>query len=135
VVNQQFAFAVHILAMLAYSGTTLDSRTIAASVNTNPVVVRRLLLALRKAGLISTVTGKNGGALLAKPAKQVSLLDIFEAVQPRCFIAPNRRHTFKKCPVSCSMKGIMTEVSQGTDRVIRKHLGSVTLDQVVRKIR
>ena len=134
-VNQQFAFAVHILAMLAYSGETLDSRTIAASVNTNPVVVRRLLLALRKAGLISTATGKHGGAMLARPARKVSLLDIFKAVQPKCFIAPNRRHTLRKCPVSCSMKGIMFEVSQGTDRAIRKHLGGVTLDQVVRKIR
>jgi Rrf2 family protein len=135
VVNQQFAFAVHILAMLAYSGDTLDSRTIAASVNTNPVVVRRLLLALRKAGLVSTATGKHGGAMLAKPARQVSLLDIFEAVHARDFIAPNPRHKLKKCPVSCSMKGILVEVSQGTDRAIRKHLGGVTLDQVVRKIR
>ena len=134
-VNQQFTFAVHILAMLAYSGEILDSRTIAASVNTNPVVVRRLLLALRKAGLISTATGKHGGAMLAKPPRQVSLLDIFEAVQLRHFLAPNRRNAFRKCPVSCSMKGIMIEVSQGTDRAIRKHLGGVTLDQVVRKIR
>ena len=45
---------------LAFSpGEVIGSQTLAASVNTNPVVVRRLLLALRRAGLIETFTGKH----------------------------------------------------------------------------
>ena len=121
--------------MLAYSGKIVDSRTIAASVNTNAVVVRRLLVALRQAGLIATATGKHGGATLAKSPKQVSLLDVFDAVQPRHVIAVNDRTVLKRCPVSCCMKGIMTEVSQQAERAMRKQLRGVTLDQVVRKIR
>ena len=52
---------------LAFSpGEVIGSQTLAASVNTNPVVVRRLLLALRRARLIETFTGKHGGARLRK---------------------------------------------------------------------
>ena len=66
-VNQQFTFAVHIMTALAFSPEeVIGSQTLAASVNTNPVVVRRLLLALRRARLIETFTGKHGGARLRK---------------------------------------------------------------------
>ena len=57
-VNQQFTFAVHIMTALACAPGLMDSQTLAASVNTNPVVVRRLLLALRRAGLIETQAGQ-----------------------------------------------------------------------------
>jgi len=135
VVNQQFAFAVHILAMLACSGKTVDSRTVAASVNTNPVVIRRLLLALRRAGLIETSAGKRGGARLKKSPTQVSLLDVYKAIQARPAIAVNERHPFKKCPVSCSMQHIMEKISEGTENAMRDHLRRITLSQVVRRIK
>jgi Rrf2 family protein len=134
VVNQQFGFAVHILAVLAYSEGIVDSRTIAASVNTNPVVVRRLLLALRQAGLVETCSGKYGGAKLAKPPRRISLLDIYNAVEPRPAIAVSRRRAFNQCPVSCSMKNIMAEVSAGADRAMRSHLGAIKLARLLRKI-
>jgi Rrf2 family protein len=135
VVNQKFSFAVHILAVLAYAGRIVDSATIAASVNTNPVVVRRLLLMLRKAGLVRTSSGKHGGALLATKPNQISLLDVYDAVQPRPVIAINKRRAFRGCPVSCNMKGIMAEIAEKSDRALRKNLGKTTLEQVLKKIR
>jgi Rrf2 family protein len=134
-VNQQFAFAVHILAVLAYSDGIVGSRIVAASVNTNPVVIRRLLLALRKAGLIETSSGKHGGAKLAKKPTKISLLDIYDAVEPRPVIALNKRRAFQRCPVSCSMKMVMGEISTGAERAMRRHLGNVSLAQLLRKIR
>jgi Rrf2 family protein len=135
VVNQQFTFAVHILTVLAFSGDIVDSRTVAASVNTNPVVVRRLLLALRRAGLVDTCTGKRGGAKLAKSARQISLLDVYDAVEPRPVIAINKRKALRQCPVSCSMKQIMQRVSTGAEEAIRSHLRNITLQQLLRRIR
>jgi len=134
-VNQRFAFAVHILAILAYSDEVVCSRTVAASVNTNPVVIRRLLLALRRAGLIETCSGKHGGAKLARHPSRISLLEIYDAVEPRPVIAVSNRKKFAKCPVSCGMKDIMTEVSVGADRAMGNHLRSVSLAQLLRKIR
>ena len=135
-VNQQFTFAVHIMTALGFSaGEVIGSRRLAASVNTNPVVVRRLLLALRRARLIETFPGKHGGARLRKEPREISLMDVYDAVEPRPVIPVNERKAFRKCRVSCSMKEIMNGVAQSTEAAVRKHLSSITLAELVRGIR
>lgn len=133
-VNQQFTFAVHIMTALAFSAELMDSQTLATSVNTNPVVVRRLLLALRRAQLIATQAGKHGGARLRKEPARISLLDIYDAVEPRPVIAINERKASKHCQVSCHMKSIMSSVAAGTEEAVRRHLRGITLRELVRKI-
>jgi Rrf2 family protein len=135
VVNQQFTFAVHIMTALAFSpAETIGSQTLAASVNTNPVVVRRLLLALRRAGLIETFIGKHGGARLRKKPNDISLVEIYDAVESRPVILINERKALKRCHVSCNMKSIMTGVAESAERAVRKHLRGITLAQLVRKV-
>lgn len=135
-VNQQFAFAVHIMTCLAFTPEeVLGSRTLAASVNTNPVVVRRILLSLRNAGLIKTFPGKAGGARLRKSPNRITLLDIYDAMETRPTIALNERRALRRCPVSCNMKRIMGRVVEISDRAVRKHLETITLKDIVRKIR
>ena len=113
----------------------IGSQTLAASVNTNPVVVRRLLLALRRARLIETFTGKHGGARLRKRPNEISLVDIYDAVEPRRVIPVNERKALKQCHVSCNMRTIMSSVAESTERVVRQHLREITLAQLVRKVR
>ena len=134
-VNQQFTFAVHILTALAFSREeVIGSQTLAASVNTNPVVVRRLLLTLRRAGLIETFTGKHGGARLRRKPQRISLMDIYDAVESRPVILVNERKALKQCRVSCNMKGIMSSVAESTEQAVRTHLRRITLAQLVRKV-
>jgi Rrf2 family protein len=135
VVNQQFTFAVHIMTALAFSpGEVIGSQTLAASVNTNPVVVRRLLLALRRARLVETFTGKHGGASLLKKPIHISLADIYDAVESRQVIPVNERRALKRCHVSCNMKSIMSRVAESTEQAVREHLAGITLAQLVRKV-
>jgi Rrf2 family protein len=135
VVNQQFTFAVHIMTALAFSPEeVIGSQTLAASVNTNPVVVRRLLLALRRARLIDTFAGKHGGARLRKRPNRISLVDIYDAVESRRVISINEREVLKQCKVSCNMKSIMSSVADSTEQAVRKHLRGITLAQLVRKM-
>jgi len=134
-VNQQFTFAVHIMTVLAVSpGTVIRSQTLAASVNTNPVVVRRLLLALRRAQLIETFTGTRGGARLWRKPREISLMDIYDAVEARPVIPVSQRKILKKCPVSCNMKSIMGRIAEGAEDAVRKHLRGITLAQLVRRL-
>ena len=134
-VNQQFTFAVHIMAALAFEGALMDSQALARSVNTNPVVVRRILLSLRRAGLIETFAGKHGGAQLAKEPGAISLCDIYDAVEPRPVIAVSKRKAWKQCQVSCRMNQIMTALASDAEDAMRAHLAAMTLRKLVRKIR
>ena len=121
---------------LAFSpDEVLGSQTLAASVNTNPVVVRRLLLALRRAGLIETFAGKHGGARLRGKPERIRLVDIYDAVESRPVISINERKAMKHCQVSCQMKTVMSSVAESTEQAVRKHLRGITLAQLVRKMR
>jgi DNA-binding IscR family transcriptional regulator len=80
--SRRFTVAVHILALLAlyqqrYGKDSLTSRTIAGSVNTNPVVIRRALGLLARAGLVTTHQGAEGGASLAQRPEDIRLLDVY----------------------------------------------------------
>src|SRR5580658_1656286 len=103
--NLQFSIAVHFLAGLGFKcGQEMTSDAVAHSVNTSPSFVRRVLAKLSKAGLVKTATGKTGACWLAKDAKNISLLDIYEAVDaPKAFSIHSYAEQ-KGCTVSCHIK-------------------------------
>ena len=77
-VSTQFSIAVHMMAGLGYTGASdMTSTQLAASVNTSPSFVRRVLSKLSKADLVSTTMGKTGSTALARDPKQISLLEIY----------------------------------------------------------
>ena len=138
-VNQKFATAVHILANLAYSskfnnGKINNSDQLAESVNTNPVVIRRLIKYLTMAGLVKTTRGKTGGIFLAKDPSNITLKDIFTALPVSKTVSPRTKSPFKKCPVSCSMFNIMTDISNSTEQAKLKFLETQNLSDLVEKI-
>src|SRR6187401_1504501 len=80
--NSRFAVAVHVMTALAYNhGEPLSSPLLAKSVRTNPVVIRRLMAQLRRAGLVEAWPGKSGGVRLGRSAATITLLDIYRAVE------------------------------------------------------
>jgi Rrf2 family protein len=134
-VNQQFATAVHVLTALAFNKKNLmSSEALAQSVNTNPVVIRRLLSLLTKAHLVATTRGKSGGVKLAKEPQTITLKDIYVALSPSDPMAPREKAPHKECAVSCSMFAIMTTVSEGTQKATMKYLESQKLSDLIKKI-
>ncbi len=134
-VNQQFATAVHILTALACNKKELmSSDNLAVSVNTNPVVIRRLLSMLTKNKLVITTRGKSGGVKLAKEPNQINLKDVYLAVAPSEVIAPRNKSPHKECAVSCAMFSIMTGIAEGTQKATLKYLESHRLSDLSKKI-
>ena len=134
-VNQQFATAVHILTSLACNKNALmSSDNLADSVNTNPVVIRRLLSLLTKGKLVVTSRGKAGGVKLAKDPAQISLKDIYLAVSPSETIGPRHKSPNKECAVSCSMFSIMSNIAEGTQKATLKYLETQRLSDLSKKI-
>ena len=106
--NSRFAVSVHVLSYLAYkAGAQITSAEIASSVDTNPVVIRRLLAALVKARLVLTQKGAGGGFTLASTPQNITLLDIYRAVEPQTDHGLSRFAPNHKCPVGARIETIL----------------------------
>jgi Rrf2 family protein len=129
--NSRFAVSLHILAYLVYrTGVAVPSAEIASSVDTNPVVIRRLLSALVKARLVKAQKGASGGFALASTPENISLLDVYRAVEPQPdhglrHFAPNH-----KCPVGAKIESILHEVFSKAQGSMEAELADVTLADV-----
>lgn len=131
-VNTQFAIAVHLMAGLASGcGKDVESSVLAMSVNTSPSFVRRILAKLSKAGLIETATGKAGACWLARAAKDISLLDIYVAVDaPKAFSIHNYAEQ-KQCAVSCHIKMALEKALAKTQKAMEASLAEISLAQIL----
>jgi len=88
----------------------------AKSVGTNAVVVRRIVGLLQEAGLVTTQPGSQGGTTLAVEADQITLLDIYDAVQDQSVFCLHDPHS--QCPVACSVKRQVDQlITQAEDRM------------------
>lgn len=135
-VNNQFAIAVHLMAGLGYNpGTYITSSHLAASVNTSPSFVRRILAKLSKAGLIHTTTGKAGACVLLKGAEQISLLDIYQAVEPTKTFAVHNYDVQQACPVSCHIKASLEKVLEKTQKSMEESLRKISLAEIIADIK
>lgn len=123
--------SVHILAYLVYrQGAAVPSAEIASSVDTNPVVIRRLLSALVKAKIVSAQKGAAGGFSLSRPPTAISLRDIYHAVEPNpthgmAHFSPNT-----KCPVGAKIQSILSAAFVKAQTAMENELSLVTLAQV-----
>ena len=134
-VNTQFSIAVHIMAGLGYhAGTDATSTQLANSVNTSPSFVRRVLAKLSRAKLVNTTTGKTGSCSLARQPKDISLLDIYKAVDAPKAFAIHDYPEQKACMVSCAIKSALNTVRDKTQRSLEKSLGDISLADVVKDL-
>ncbi|MFN6964207.1 MAG: Rrf2 family transcriptional regulator [Pyrinomonadaceae bacterium] len=130
--NSQFAVAVHILTMLAKDPEQyVKSDLIAASVNTNPVVIRRLLVELGQADLVVSQTGAAGGTRLARPADKISLTEVFKAVSRGEVFALHQRGPNRDCPVGRNIEAVLCCMQKAIDASICKTLSKYTLQSVI----
>src|SRR5258708_25058337 len=104
----RLAMAVHVLAVLAYKdGDRVTSNLLASSVNTNPVIIRRLLLVLQKARLVDTRKGAGSGSRLGRSPARINLGEVYRAVEEReCFVM-TRRKPDHGCPVGQCIQGAL----------------------------
>ena len=132
----QFTVAAHIMAALAYHhGQEISSATLADSVNANPTFVRKSLSKLSKAGLVVTKRGKSGATVLARPPRQITLLDIYRASGAPPAFAIHSYPADKRCPVSCNLKECMAGVLSQAQDSFERSLAKITLATLIGQIR
>lgn len=91
--NNSLSSTLHILLHMADAGVPLTSEQLAAFLDTNPVVVRKMLAGLRDHDIVTSEKGHNGGWKLARALNAITLYDIYLALgSPSLFAIGNRNH-------------------------------------------
>jgi len=133
--NSQFSMAVHVLTLLARAGDgNVKSECIAGSVNTNAVVIRRLLSQLNSAGLVASQTGASGGTRLAKAPAAISLCEIYKAVSCGEVFALHAKAPNQDCPVGKNIEAVLCNLQKEIDRSVGEKLGQYTLATVINEV-
>jgi Rrf2 family protein len=132
----RFAMAVHVLAVLAYKeGDAVTSSGLANSVNTNPVIIRRLLLSLQRAKLIETRKGAGAGSRLNRSPQRINLADIYRAVEGHeSFSSPTRKPN-AGCPIGNCIRKTLGKVFESAENALERDLEKTTLADVVQTAR
>ncbi len=133
-ISSRFTIAVHMLVCMENfkDGYKATSEFLASSVNVNPVIIRRLLQQLKKAGIVTVKRG-SGGAAIAKPLQKITLLDIYNAVE--CVEENNLFHFHENpnpaCPVGRNIHAALDGRLAAIQSAMEREMASVTLADVV----
>lgn len=134
-IASRFAIAVHILSLLGtFPEETLTSDWMAGRIGVNPVIVRNITGMLRRAGLVTTQQGA-AGAFLARPLQQITMFDVYQAVemQEELFSIHPRPNT--NCPVGANIQGTLETVFTKAQQEMEAHLAETTMAKVVRELK
>ncbi|MGW3687115.1 Rrf2 family transcriptional regulator [Streptomyces sp. NPDC005125] len=136
--NSRLTVAAHALTWIGLyqrrGHEVATSEQIATSVNTNPVVIRRLLAQLRTTGLADSRRGAGAGWTLSRDLSAITLLDVYEAVEAGPIFALHRATPDPECVVGHSIGPVMADVYDGVEAALRKELAKTTLEDVLHDV-
>ena len=122
---------LHVLLHMARHDGPMTSEAIARMLGTNPVVVRRTMAGLRKAGYVRSEKGHGGGWRLTRPLGQITLLTVYEALgRPNLFAVGNRSRN-PDCLVEKNVNAVLVDTMTEAAALFIKRFGEITLDQIV----
>ena len=133
--SSRLSTATHMMILIYTIGgrRKLTSEGMAQSIQVNPVMVRRLMSALKEAKLITVAAGR-GGIHAVRPANQVTLWDLYAAVE-----SPVDESLFgfhdcsrSKCPVAKNMHNVLDKHLLAAQEAMRNELQQVTMEELCR---
>lgn len=130
--SSRLPIAVHILlAIVEFEGKEKTTSVfLAGSVNVNPVIIRNTLGQLKAAGLVTVKAGE-GGASLAKNPKDITLTDIFDAVEKEEELFHFHENPNPECPVGKNVHAILDNRLLAIQSAMREQMKSVTLQDLI----
>lgn len=136
--SSKFVVALHILTGLAgkreyfCEGTVTSSKMLAGSVNTNPVVIRRMLSMLNNAGLIISKPGPTGGAMLSKNSDEITLDQVYRAVNENDKLFHTHYNSpSNDCPIGANIQATLKNVLSKAEKLVEDYFATITLREVM----
>lgn len=133
-ISSRFTVAVHVLLCIEVfkNQRKVTSDFLASSVNVNPVVIRRILQQLKKAGIVNVARG-SGGADAARPLEEITLLDLYNAVE--CVDGGGLFHFHENpnqlCPVGRNIHAVLDGRLEEVQRAMEREMSSVTMRDIL----
>ncbi len=133
--TSEFAIAVHALVFLNHKQETVSSEALACNVCTNPARVRKVMAKLKKAGIIVTKEGLDGGYHFDKEPSKVNLRQICDALDVD-FVSASWKSGDEdmNCMIASGMAAIMDGIYEDLDEICKKRLESITIQSIEDKI-
>ena len=116
----------------AKGNVKVTSNLLAQSTGCNPVVIRNVFSALKKAGIITVVRGI-GGAELCRPPSEITLYMIYQAVEPDGLSSLVGIHPCdgRACPAAQNIRSVLQKPYQKIEDAVRNAMESVTLESMI----
>lgn len=134
--SSRSAVAIHALILLARHGPErlLTSAEIAESLESNPVVVRRILGRLREASLVTSAEGYGGGWQLARPAREINLFDAHAAVEPGPVLGGHAHPPSSSCVVGRNVQVLLDAEFQEAEDALRERLSRTSIATMLDRV-
>ena len=132
-ISSKFTIAVHTLLLIHYFNKKhkITSNFIASSVNVNPVIIRNILLKLKNAHIVDIKAG-SGGATLIKKLDEISLFDIYTAVDS---VSGDLFHFHKtpnpNCPIGKNIHNLLDIPLVNAQKALETELKKITLNNLI----
>ncbi|MBA4340530.1 MAG: transcriptional regulator [Methylibium sp.] len=125
--NSQLSDVLHVLLHMAQDEGPATSEALAAAMNTNPVVLRRLMGGLRDAGFVVSQKGHGGGWVLSCALDRITLSDVYQALGAPKLVSLGFREDNPSCLVALAVNHALAGAAHEAEALLLKRFGAVTL--------
>lgn len=121
---------LHILLHMAEKVIPTTSDALAKAMDTNPVVIRRIMAGLRDQGLVQSEKGHGGGWTLSCDVSKVTLRDIYAALGSPSLFAIGNRTEEPDCLIEQSVNANLDHALRDAEELLLSRLGDITLEML-----
>ncbi len=128
--DSRLSGVLHVLLHMAQADGPVTSQVLAGAMQTNPVVIRRIMAGLREAGFVRSGKGHGGGWTLGCDLARVTLRDVYDALGEPTLLAIGNRTESPGCLVEQAVNAALTDAFDAAEALLLARLGEVTLAQL-----
>ncbi|KAB2855029.1 MAG: Rrf2 family transcriptional regulator [Sphingopyxis terrae] len=128
--DSRLSGVLHVLLHMAEAEAPLTSDELARAMQTNPVVVRRLLGGLRRAGFVHSEKGHGGGWTIARNLASITLRNIYDAIGQPNLMAMGNRTEAPGCLVEQAVNAALDTAFRDAEALLLARFADVTLAQL-----
>lgn len=125
--DSRLSGVLHVLLHMAQQDGPATSEVLAKAMDTNPVVIRRIMAGLREQGYVRSERGRGGGWILACDLTRVSLRDVYEALGRPSLLAIGNRSETPGCLVEQAVNRALGSAFEAAEALLLARLGEVSL--------